>query len=325
MNASVKVFFALLVAAVFLGWTSSAVRADPLQGEVLKFQQVPMIATPIDGAVYYGHDELSTAWLSATAQGYAGVFMADDFADLLSTPVVHLRWWGSYFQPETADQRFVNKFLISFESDVPDPNPTDPLDFSHPGQNLLAQVVTQGVLSPGSGTFTEKMVAGSNPADPVYEYNAELALPFSQKMDTVYWLKIVALDDLSQTDPQAIRWGWHNRDYTIQDPLASTPPAVVPGEFNDGVIGVSPPQKIWHFQDDAVSGNVLVTPISGTPTFEVLQDGYAPQNYTPADGPSEIVLHSKDLAFELYTVPEPAAWLMLLGAGAMCFFRLRRK
>jgi hypothetical protein len=96
--------------------------ADPLPGEVAKFQQLPMINTAIQGQIYFGHDELSTAYgVSATGApvNYTGTFMADDFADKFTTPVVHLSWWGSYINEiPTAPQPRVQKFLIAFESDV---------------------------------------------------------------------------------------------------------------------------------------------------------------------------------------------------------------
>jgi hypothetical protein len=46
---------------------TSAAWGDPLPGQILKFQQSPMIATPITDTTgttntYFGHDELSTAW-----------------------------------------------------------------------------------------------------------------------------------------------------------------------------------------------------------------------------------------------------------------------
>src|SRR5688572_13268843 len=73
--------------------------ADPLTGrDILKFSQRPMDNTEISvpGAVgrYWGHDELSTAYnLPGPAAGlYRGTFMADDFADKFSSPVVHVKW-----------------------------------------------------------------------------------------------------------------------------------------------------------------------------------------------------------------------------------------
>lgn len=328
-------------------WSAAPVLADPLPGrDLLKFSQQPMIATTIPDptgtvGVYGGHDELSTAYGFVNPQTntiplYQGKFMADDFADLSNSPVVHVKWWGSYHN-DVIDPNFpVNKFLISFESDVPQ-SATNP--FSHPGQPLLNQVVFRGPLAPGSGTFTEKKIRGPDPVvnESLYEYNAELHLnkPFPEKQDTVYWLKIVALVDVPPTiqfdphqpPPGMTQWGWHNRDYTAQNPLASTPPAVAPGEAIVGSIGNVP---IWHFQDDSVSGDVRITTVGpgGLVMPDIFQPvpNMVPQKYLDfADGPAGIPgtnfpgisAYSKDLAFNLYTVvPEPATGLLCLSALA---------
>jgi hypothetical protein len=327
MNISLKSLLALTAIIVVGSIFATQSSADPLPGQVLKFDQEPMIATPVAGHIFFGHDELSTAYgVGNTANpplNYQGRFMADDFADKFSTPVVHLTWWGSYIDDNNAavpPQPHVQKFLIAFESDVPQsPGQT----FSQPGSVLQYEVVTPGTLTPG--TFTEKL---ERPADPVlgealYKYNAELKLPFAQKPDTVYWLKIAALVDVPQPIVVPIplgttQWGWHNRDYTINDPQASTSPAVNPGEFIDGVVpGTNIP--IWHFQDDAVQGDLRFTP--GAPVgSQIVQLNMLPQNYVfvnstgvgPVDGPQGIELKSKDLAFRLYTqVPEPATCLLM--------------
>ena len=311
--------------------------ADPIPGrDVLKFSQQPMIATPISvqpGAVelFHGHDEISTAWGSPGTTGittYSGPFMADDFADKFSTPVVHVKWWGSYInRPTSVPDPSVRRFLISFENDVP---ATAAGGFSHPGEERFNQIVSfdsDGVLTKGEGSFTETIIPGVVSIDgPIYEYNAELHLdkPFRQKPDTVYWLKIVALVDTSPNIPvdQRLQWGWHNRDYTKTNPLASTPPAVSPGEFMDGFLPTAGGDiPIWHFQDDAVSGvvNVLINPdMPIMPTVQQFE--FHPENYqAPSDGPSLIATHSKDLAFELYTIPEPGcialALIALVGGG----------
>ena len=158
-------------------------------------------------------------------------------------------------------------------------------------------------------------MAGMPPREALWEYNAELHLgkEFRQLPNTVYWLKIVALVEAQQDG--LIRWGWHDRDYSIPNPLASTPPAVAPGE---GIIGtVSDPSKlfaspVWHFQDDAVSGGITVFPTTMPNMPNIEQFGYAPERYIfPWDGPDNIGQFSKDLAFELYTVPEPSAFVLL--------------
>src|SRR4051812_7957045 len=318
-------------------------QADPLPGQFVKFDQKPMIATAVSGQIYFGHDELSTAYGVGNAANpplnYQGRFMADDFADKFTTPVVHLTWWGSYMNVGAAPQPPVQKFLIAFESDVP-ASTTGP---SHPGCTvagcnpvLQSEVVTLGPLTPG--TFTEAL---ERPADPVlgealYRYNAQLAVPFNQLPDTVYWLKIGALVDVATPLPPApqpvppgtTQWGWHNRDYTINDPQASVAPLVAPGEANEG----TPGNPIWHFQDDAVEGDLRYTP--GAPVgSQIVQLNMQPTHYLfvnsvgvgPIDGPAGIELHSKDLAFRLYTtnVPEPAT-CMLMAIGLVGAFASRR-
>jgi hypothetical protein len=274
--------------------------------------------------------------------------MADDFADKVNTPVVHLTWWGSYINDNVANlpQPHVKNFLIAFESDVPANTATGVA--SHPGcvpvgcnPVLQSDVVSLGALSPGSGTFSETLERNADPVigEVLYKYNAELHLghEFFEKADNVYWLKITALVDTQGPLPQPLppgttQWGWHNRDYTIKDTLASTSPNVNPGEFQDGTIPGTT-QPIWHFQDDAVQGDVQFTP--GLPPGQnIRQLNMAPTNYVfvnsagvgPIDGPPGIEQHSKDLAFRLYTtVPEPASCLLIAcGSLGLVLARGRR-
>jgi len=339
MNASYTRLFALLSFAVSIALVATQTQADPLPGrDLLKFSQKPMINTTVldpNGVqgTYGGHDELSTAYGFMTPPPsqipvYQGRFMADDFADNLSSPVVHVKWWGSYLNKDFINPNLpVDKFLISFEADVP-VDATNP--FSHPGQPLLNQVVFRGALAPGSGTFTEKLIRGPDPIlnESLYEYNAELHLgkDFPEKADTVYWLKIVAMVDVPPTiqfdpynPPQGVtQWGWHNRDYATQNPLAS--PNVSPGENLQGPINGTP---VWHFQDDAVSGDVRIDVLTsgGLVMPQIFQTNMLPQRYMDGtDGPASsmpgaqgISFFSKDLAFELYTtVPEPSSCLLLV-------------
>ncbi len=314
MNAKIlPAAIAILLAALAF----QSAQADPYPDEVLKFSQEPMLFTTVMGQPYWGHDELSTAYLDPAVPDplYSGKFMADDFADKFNTPVTHVTWWGSYIQSPTQAGR-VKQFLISFEKDVP---ATAANPFSHPGEPILSQIVTvaPGPALPPPGMFTERLV---RPADPVlgelvFKYNAELAIPFPELADTVYWLKIVALVNPQEDGP--IQWGWHNRDYTIMDPLASAPPFVIPGEHLDLPI-LPDGTPIWHFQDDAVSGDVFIgPPVAGGTGPSVTQSAFDDQNYTIYDGPSLIVEHSKDLAFQLHTrVPEPSS-VVLLALGCV--------
>jgi hypothetical protein len=344
MRNSVKCVMAV---AVLLAMVCAA-GADPLPGrDFLKFSQKPMIATPIPDptglpGIYYGHDELSTAWSSALEDPlYAGVFMADDFADPFDGDIVHVKWWGSYMSPEDAAKR-VNRFAIAFENDVPAGTPNDPYDFSHPDcsgtkHTQVSVRDVDGVLMPMEGTFTETLVPGSNPNEPVYEYNAELCCPFAQKANTVYWLKIVALVDQIPNDPSPqLEWGWHNRDYT--KPLASKAPSITPGDRIQGWLDPagtpndpSDDVPIWHFQDDAVGGEVINIHVNDPCDVHMDQDHWVsthPSMFAAhyvdfADGPQGISAYSKDLAFELYAVPEPGT-LTLLALGALVLLARRR-
>lgn len=338
----------ILMALVALCALASHAQADPLPGrDRLKFSQLPIDGLTLTSPTgttntFWGHDELSTAYSFTTAAGtpspYRGTFMADDFADKFSSPVVHLKWWGSYLDNGINPNLPINQFLISFESDVAQ-GPNHP--FSHPGTPILNQVVKRGPISPGSGTFTEKQISlgGAPLNERLYEYNAELNLgkEFFQKPDTVYWLKIVALVDapagvaFDPFNPPALvpRWGWHDRDYTITDPLASTPPAVAPGEFVQGLLGPAPGGiPVWHFQDDAVTGQAIIDLNTTTGMPQVIQMGFQPTRYLAGgvDGPGPIGQMSKDLAFQLFTtVPEPTTCLLSAAAFAVTLAASRRR
>jgi len=323
MKTGKAIWICLLLAALF----ATPLMADPLPGESLLFTQQPMVQTNVFGKTYFGHDEASTAVqipVGAPFDVYGGSFMADDFALKSGQAITHLKFWGGYMSNISGEN--VQKFFISFESDVPQ-GPNEP--FSHPGTALVSQIVTAGSLAPASGTFAETLIrprGGPPQQTALFEYNAELSTPFVAAANTVYWVKIAALTEQLPPGVAKFQWGWHNRDYTIQDLLAPTAPAVTPGEngFFSPIPEIPP---IWHFQDDAVGGDLLITDhlAPGPNRFLVNESNMSPQNYiADVDGPSYIDQFSKDLAFELYGVPEPSMGLIGL-AATVVLMRRREK
>ncbi len=326
-------------------------QVDPVPSdEKLKFRQLPLDGAMVRQTAYYGHDEVSTVYPYYGDPGpvpmierYLGCYMADDFADYEHSPVIRVKWWGSYLGNEWIQP--VNSFIIAFESDFAGPP-------SHPLELLQFEEVMRdmdGVLT--AGEFTEVAISGGGAPcyETLYEYEAILANPFPQDPNTVYWLKIVAVVDLPpdhtffqdpRTNPDQIcdflnytydaqyynvtRWGWHNRDYTRMDPYAATPPAVVPGEHVQGNIpdGTADGVDVWHFQDDSVTGAVQMWVDADDPAVpkivEIEQLDWLEQFYKYAlpycgttqgvDGPDEIEQYSKDLAFELWTNNDPSCW-----------------
>jgi hypothetical protein len=74
-----------------------------------------------------------------------------------------------------------------------------------------------------------------------------------------------------------------------------------------------------------VSGGITVFPTAMANMPSVEQFGYAPERYLfPWDGPDIISQFSKDLAFELYTIPEPSSVLLIcIGFAAIGLRRSR--
>jgi hypothetical protein len=301
------VFVALIVAGLAIGALAKSAGADPLPNEAPKFYQPPLDQLSIGSVTYYGQNDNSTGTNSVGSPNvYTGTFMADDFSDSVSQPVAHISFWGAY--PFTHAQVPKPQYVISFLSNAVGELPDDAGTFSEPGTPLSTQIVSNGTITPQSGTYTQTLLDGNAP-EPLYMYNAELAYPFPEQAGTTYWVEIAVLSNVAQGAPAG--WGWHDRDWTQQDPYAD--PAETAQTGPDDI-------PLYHFEDDAVQGSFTLTisnpsdPVNG---FSLQQSGMMPQNYIDGeDGPDGIGEFSEDMAFELYyDTPEPGAMVLMIPAA----------
>jgi hypothetical protein len=252
------------------GWkTSSAhwndsgtwVRAgEPYSGsswqELLYPSKHPYATRPID-----------LAFAIETRRGESGLtyqqIAADDWQCTADVPVTGIAWWGSYigyeYTPGQCDvmaaPRRPDYFLLSIWTNVADADPTNPKDFSHPGEKIWEFTATD---------FDEVMVGFDKRPDvtefrrmgpePVYRYTIRLPKTdyFWQKtVNGVYWLSIAAV--YSDSKSMVYPWGWTNHERTAWggpaletlahwklDESSGTTAADSSGNGNDGTITGNP-------------------------------------------------------------------------------------
>lgn len=235
----------------------------------LKWSQPPIEIDPnSDVPTYCGWDEPS----HLIEPGFWKV-VADDFRCLGTMPVTSIHWWGSYYYWEGNEPPLPEPvaWKIGFWSNVPDPDPCDPLTFSYP-KELLWQIEVPAdrvdVNNVGQDYFPDR------PSDTCFQYYVDLDEEeyFWQNdfiditQDNIFWLSIVAV----YGEPYDYEWGWKTRP--------------------------------WHWMDDAVSfwlegpfePPVIVDPLSS--------------EMMPIKGYIGEVSESYDVAFELDTDPNYIKW-----------------
>jgi hypothetical protein len=240
--------------------------------------------------------------------------IADDFRDPFTTPVRTVRWWGSY-NPQPAVFRdeagtivpvppgpgVEDGYAISFFGDVP-VGPNDP--FSHPDGLLGTYVLPLDKVSIKPTPFVGWDML------PIFEYEANLMdahldhavtpiadpMGFNQRPGEIYWISIIAEVG--------------HKIELVQDPTGGPPIWVSEdtGKFaQNHYWGWHTSPK--HFNDVATMGHLFM-----------------PGNQWEYFGwmPIQPQHHLFDMAFQLYTVPEPASvGLMALALVAVCGYRRR--
>jgi hypothetical protein len=151
--------------------------------------------------------------------------MADDWQCDSDRPVTDIHWWGSFIGWTQPDLPPIvpSAFHIGIWTDVPDPDPNDPVDWSHPGTLVWENVCDSSVwnfagydLDPRDGDPDQT----ENEA--CFQWAQFLSQDewFHQEEGTnVYWLSIAAIYPAGTDfqDPDFYPWGWKTRPHFFND------------------------------------------------------------------------------------------------------------
>jgi hypothetical protein len=232
-----------------------------------KWSQPPVVLDANNPPLFLGWDELSDYNMVQ--------IVADDWQCKDDRPVTDIHWWGSFIGwNEPYPPSVVPKaFHIGIWTDVPDPNLSNPNDFSHPG-TLVWENYCDNFVWNFAGYDSDPRVyhdpcAPMEPNEACFQYNQLLSQDewFHQEPNhsdpngRVYWVSISAIWP-SGTKPY--RWGWKTRPH--------------------------------YWNDDAAKTN-LFNP-AGRPTLDSVWVNGTPIQYPPYPNPDSV---SFDMAFELTT------------------------
>jgi hypothetical protein len=314
----------VLAVAVLLAptaWAGDIGIDHVMKGNVLKYSQPIGHLTPLGTDMHtWGEDIPSDVdWhriMEPSTQPLPpNWIIADDFRDPFDTPVLTVRWWGSYvgptfgpgpegpmpiFGPGSEDG-----YLISFFKDIP-ADPDGGIPFSMPGELLGSYAVSFDKVwvepTPYIGWDQEEIYEyKANLMDAHLDHASDLAGPmgFNQRAGEIYWISIVAEvgHKLSLVEDATGNVVW------VEEPTGKM--AMPNPENEEGHYWG------WHtspirFNDIATMGH-LIMPGNEWQYF----------NWQPIQPKHELL----DMAFELYTVPEPASALLiglvLVAAGGL--------
>ena len=188
------------------------------KGYYLKYSQ-PAVELADEPGIILGWDELSVYFPE-----YYKVIMADDFICLDGRAITDFHWWGSFlgWSEASLPPQMPKAFHIAIWTDVPDPNPDDPTDWSMPGKMIWQHVCVNWTWN--FAGFDRHPLS----EDPQYEfYKNEACFQFNQLLsepdwfyqkegENIYWLSIAAIyeDDMDIKYP----WGWKTRPHKFNDP-----------------------------------------------------------------------------------------------------------
>ncbi|UCG59468.1 MAG: LamG domain-containing protein [Phycisphaerales bacterium] len=157
--------------------------------------------------------------------------VADDWLCDARTPVTSAVWWGSYIgykyqacacpQPQQPPVK-PDYFLLSIWTDVPDPDPDNPEDYSHPGQKIWeyrAYDYDEVLVGYDKHPEVSPAIYPRIGQEPVFRYSVRLPQErwfCQEEVDGVYWFSVVAVYEDPEGPPYP--WGWTNHQCAAWEP-----------------------------------------------------------------------------------------------------------
>ena len=152
---------------------------------------------------------------------YNEPIIADDWVCLDDRPIKDIHWWGSFkgwTEPnQVPPAEMPAAFHIGIWTDVPDPDPNDPNNFSHPGKLIWERRCESFVWSYAGCDVDPRNTSG---IDACFQFDQLLSQDqwFHQETNepngTVYWLSIAAIYD---GNVPLHTWGWKTRPHFYND------------------------------------------------------------------------------------------------------------
>ncbi|GAF78847.1 unnamed protein product, partial [marine sediment metagenome] len=183
------------------------------------------------------HYEDWPSWGEWWDEGWSHLWTAaDDWPCDSNRPITALAWWGSYlgyqFQPCHGPFMTLPEppayFWISIWTDVPDPDPDDPLMYSHPN-DIIWEYNAYDYDEVLVGFDKDPRDQTGPPREPVFRYSVRLPEDewfWQEEDEAVYWLMIVAVYEYHFPEYE---WGWTIHEHVYNDDAVQGYPT-----FNNG-------------------------------------------------------------------------------------------
>jgi hypothetical protein len=173
-----------------------------------------------------------------------GPIIADDWVCMDSRPITDIHWWGS-FKGWTGDVLPNDKptaFHIGIWTDVPDPNRSNPNDFSHPGKLVWENICNSYVWSYAGCDVDPRGIDQNETCfrfDQLLSQNQWFYQESNEPNGTVYWLSVAAI---YEGNMPAHLWGWKTRQHIYNDDAVRIFPPVAkcPNDCNSPNLSVFP-------------------------------------------------------------------------------------